>query len=117
MLFVTMAWFGVFFNAVMPQFEAMTLSALGERNHDYGRIRMWGSIGFLIVAGSYGWLLDRLGNDAFVWLTLPWLLLTVAAAWLHRGDRPRSVASPAATARDGDCGAVPARATCWLPCC
>lgn len=88
MLFVVMAWFGVFFNAVMPQFEAMTLSALGPRNHDYGRIRMWGSVGFLIVAGSYGWLLDRLGNDAFVWLTLPWLALTVAAAWLHRGDRP-----------------------------
>lgn len=88
MLFATMAWFGLYFNAVMPQFEAMTLSALGQRNHDYGRIRMWGSIGFLIVAGSYGWLLDRLGNDAFVWLTLPWLLLTVAASWLHRGDRP-----------------------------
>ena len=101
MLFVTMAWFGVCFNAVMPQFEAMTLSTLGERNHDYGRIRMWGSIGFLIVAGSYGWLLDRLGNDAFVWLTLPWLLLTMAAAWLHRGDRPHSAATPATTARDG----------------
>ncbi|HEY5850890.1 MAG TPA: MFS transporter [Lysobacter sp.] len=88
MLFVTMAWFGIFFNAVMPQFEAMTLSALGQRNHDYGRIRMWGSIGFLLVAGSYGWLLDRFGNDTFVWLTLPWLLLTVAASWLHRGDHP-----------------------------
>lgn len=97
MLFVTMAWFGVFFNAVMPQFEAMTLSALGDRNHDYGRIRMWGSIGFLIVAGSYGWLLDRLGNDAFVWLTLPWLALTVVASWLHRGDRPIP-AAPAAHA-------------------
>lgn len=91
MLFVTMAWFGVFFNAVMPQFEAMTLSALGQRNHDYGLIRMWGSIGFLIVAGTYGWLLDRLGNDAFVWLTLPWLALTVFAAWLHRNDRPATV--------------------------
>ncbi len=95
MLFACMAWFGVFFNAVMPQFEAMTLSALGPRNHDYGRIRMWGSVGFLVVAGSYGWLLDRLGNDAFVWLTLPWLLLTVVAAWLHRADRPHAIAQPA----------------------
>jgi PPP family 3-phenylpropionic acid transporter len=99
MLFVTMAWFGVFFNAVMPQFEAMTLSALGPRNHDYGRIRMWGSVGFLVVAGGYGWLLDRLGNDAFVWLTLPWLLLTVAAAWLHRGDRPARLEAPAGRPR------------------
>lgn len=101
MLFVVMAWFGVFFNAVMPQFEAMTLSALGPRNHDYGRIRMWGSVGFLIVAGTYGWLLDRLGNDAFVWLTLPWLVLTVGAAWLHRGDRPAPHPEPDATSRSG----------------
>lgn len=88
MLFVVMAAFALFFNAVMPQFEAMTLNALGTRNHDYGKIRMWGSVGFLLVAASYGWLLDRLGNDAFVWLTLPWLALTVAAAWLHRADPP-----------------------------
>lgn len=91
MLFVVMGAFALFFNAVMPQFEAMTLNALGTRNHDYGKIRMWGSVGFLIVAASYGWLLDRLGNDAFVWLSLPWLVLTAAAAWLHRADPPSPV--------------------------
>lgn len=95
-LFVVMATFAVFFNAVMPQFEAMTLNALGARSHDYGRIRMWGSVGFLTVAASYGWLLDRLGNAAFVWLTLPWLALTAAAAWLHRRDLPAPL--PAADA-------------------
>ena len=88
MLFVVMGTFALFFNAVMPQFEAMTLNALGTRNHDYGKIRMWGSVGFLVVAASYGWLLDRLGNDAFIWLSLPWVALTVAAAWLHRADPP-----------------------------
>ncbi|MGH8079784.1 MAG: MFS transporter [Lysobacter sp.] len=88
MLFVVMGAFALCFNAVMPQFEAMTLNALGVRNHDYGKIRMWGSVGFLLVAASYGWLLDRLGNDAFIWLSLPWLVLTVAAAWLHRHDPP-----------------------------
>ncbi|WP_363797181.1 MFS transporter [Lysobacter firmicutimachus] len=85
-LFAVMGLFAVCFNAVMPQFEAMTLNALGPRNHDYGQIRMWGSIGFLLVAASYGWLLDRLGDDVFIWLTLPWLALTAFAAWLHRAD-------------------------------
>lgn len=87
-IFLAIAWFALFFNAVMPQFEAMTLSALAHRSHEYGRIRVWGSISFLLVAASYGWLLDRLGEGAFVWLTLPWLALTTAAAWLHRHDRP-----------------------------
>ena len=110
MLFVVMAWFAVFFNAVMPQFEAMTLSALGDRNDEYGRIRVWGSVGFLLVAGTYGWLLDRFGEAMFVWLTLPWLLLTVAAAWLHRRDPPM----PRGRWRPGarPCGAAPARAGC-----
>ena len=106
-IFVAIAWFALFFNAVMPQFEAMTLSALGQRSHDYGRIRVWGSVSFLVVAASYGWLLDRLGEDAFVWLTLPWLALTTAAAWLHRNDRPHNLEP------EGHAGAHPAKAGLW----
>jgi PPP family 3-phenylpropionic acid transporter len=87
-LLAVMAAFGLFYNAVMPQFEAMTLNALGSDTHRYGRIRVWGSIGFLVVASTYGWLLDRLGDDAFVWLTLPLLVATAAAAWPHRHDPP-----------------------------
>jgi PPP family 3-phenylpropionic acid transporter len=87
-LLAVMAAFGLFYNAVMPQFESMTLAALGAQTQRYGRIRVWGSIGFLVVASTYGALLDRLGNAAFVWLTLPLLLATVAAAWPHRHDPP-----------------------------
>jgi PPP family 3-phenylpropionic acid transporter len=93
-LLAVMAAFGLFYNAVMPQFEAMTLAALGDGTHRYGRIRVWGSIGFLAVASTYGWLLDRLGDDAFVWLTLPWLVATAAAAWPHRHDPPAPDAPP-----------------------
>src|SRR3546814_9050518 len=85
-LIVVMAIFGLFFNAVMPQFEAMTLTALGRNANDYGRIRLWGSIGFLLVAGSYGALLDRLGDASFPWLSLPLLAATVWAASLLRND-------------------------------
>ena len=87
-LFAVMALFGVAYNAVMPQFEAMTLAALGSRSGDYGRVRVWGSVGFLIVASSYGWLLDRFGDAAFPWLALPLFAAMLAAAWPHRDDRP-----------------------------
>jgi MFS transporter, PPP family, 3-phenylpropionic acid transporter len=87
-LLIVMAIFGLFYNAVMPQFEAMTLSALGPRSEQYGRIRLWGSVGFLIVASSYGWLLDRLGSTSFPLISLPLFLLMVLAAWPHRGDQP-----------------------------
>ncbi len=87
-LFTVMALFGLFYNAVMPQFEAMTLVALGTRSADYGRIRLWGSVGFLVVAASYGWLLDFWGSEHFPLITLPLFGLMVFAAWPHRNDAP-----------------------------
>ncbi len=92
-LFAVMTLFGLFYNAVMPQFEAMTLSALGPRSAEYGRIRLWGSVGFLVVASSYGWLLDRLGDASFPWITLPLFVAMLIAAWPHRQDTPIEHAS------------------------
>ncbi|MBW8368625.1 MAG: MFS transporter [Arenimonas sp.] len=83
-----MAAFGLFYNAVMPQFEAMTLTALGPRTDLYGRLRVWGSIGFLLVASSYGALMDHFGDRAFPWLTLPLFAAMLVAAWPHRHDTP-----------------------------
>lgn len=94
-ILAVMAVFGLFFNAIMPQFEAMTLTELGARRTQYGRIRVWGSIGFLIVASSFGWLMDRYGNGAFVWLSLPLFFGMVCTSWLHRHDRqPESQEAP-----------------------
>jgi PPP family 3-phenylpropionic acid transporter len=87
-LCVVMALFGLAVNPLLPQFEAMTLAALGERSADYGRIRVWGSIGFLLVASSYGWLLDRVGAQNFPWLVLPLYAVAVLAALAHRRARP-----------------------------
>lgn len=98
-LLLVMVVFGVFYNALLPQFEAMTLTALGPASHDYGRIRLWGSLGFLVVAGSYGWLLDHLGDATFPWLCLPLLLAAGLAAWPHRNERP-----PTTTTHIADAG-------------
>ncbi len=80
-LFAAMLFFGFFYNAVMPQFESMALAAIVDTPEAYGRLRVWGSVGFLVVAGSYGALLDAWGEAFFVWATLPWFVLMVGAAW------------------------------------
>lgn len=90
-----MAVFGLFYNAVMPQFEAMTLTALGPSPELYGRLRVWGSVGFLLVASSYGALMDRFGADSFPWLTLPLFVAMAVSAWPHRHDRPPEITGPA----------------------
>jgi MFS transporter, PPP family, 3-phenylpropionic acid transporter len=79
-LLLVMTAFGFFANAIMPQFEALTLARLGPRRVDYGRIRVWGSVGFLLVAVAYGPLLERVGEHTLPWLILPLLAATVLAA-------------------------------------
>lgn len=87
-LLAVMLGFGLFYNALMPQFEAMTLNALQGSPERYGRIRVWGSVGFVLVAASFGRLLDYFGSRSFPWLTLPLLVAVVAAAWPHRREQP-----------------------------
>ncbi|MGQ0800021.1 MAG: MFS transporter [Pseudomarimonas sp.] len=79
-LLLTMLAFGSFANAVLPQFEAITLDRLGPRRENYGRVRLWGSLGFLAIAVGYGPLLDVTGISALPLLTLPLLAATCVAA-------------------------------------
>jgi PPP family 3-phenylpropionic acid transporter len=59
-LALTLALVGFFWNAPMPLFEAMTMSWLRENAHNYSRIRIWGSLGFVASVFGTGWALDKL---------------------------------------------------------
>ena len=72
-----MALFTLAWNAAMPQFDAVTLQHLGERANRYSRIRLWGSVGFIVTALGIGPLLDLWGPSM-----LPWALLLVFAGML-----------------------------------
>ena len=86
--------FSFFANAILPQFEAITLERLGPRRAEYGKIRVWGSVGFLVVAGSYGWLLDSIGRAWFPWTMWPLLLATAAIAHTVNAPPPEPHAAP-----------------------
>lgn len=49
--------FSFFWNAVLPQFEAVTLFHLKNESHRYSKIRLWGSIGFIATVMGVGRLL------------------------------------------------------------
>ena len=71
-LFVVMAALSFFWSASLPLVEAMTLSHLGERTDRYGRIRLWGSVGFIVMVVGLGYAFDRV---SIAWL--PWAVLLV----------------------------------------
>lgn len=69
-----MVGFSFFWNAALPQFEANTLSHLGEHTHQYARIRLWGTVGFMVAVLAVGEGIDRYGIDI-----LPTALLSLFA--------------------------------------
>lgn len=82
-LFAVMLAFSFFCNAIMPQFEALTLDTLGPRRADYARLRVWGSIGFILVSLGYGWLLERHGSALLPALMLPLFAATTLSAFAN----------------------------------
>jgi len=68
---------GLFWNAPLPLFESVTLGYLPHDSHRYSRIRLWGSVGFLIAVLFFGWALNNGLAIAClpqaVWLLLLWM--------------------------------------------
>jgi PPP family 3-phenylpropionic acid transporter len=51
--------YGVFSVPVLPLTEATTMEVLDRHGGDYGRIRAWGSVGFIVFSLAWGALVDR----------------------------------------------------------
>ena len=76
---MVMLLFSFFWNAVLPQFEVLTLQHLGASRDKYSRIRLWGSIGFVAAVLGTGMLLDLIDIR---WLPVIALVLMVLI-WLN----------------------------------
>lgn len=53
--------FSFFWNAMLPQFESITLTKLKKETNAYSSIRLWGSVGFIITVAGAGVILDTSG--------------------------------------------------------
>jgi PPP family 3-phenylpropionic acid transporter len=63
-----LAIFSLFWTAVLPQLEVLTLNSIRRSAKIYARIRLWGSIGFIFLAVIAGDLIERYSADAFTYL-------------------------------------------------
>ncbi len=63
---IAMFGFCVFWNACLPQIEAATLNHLADKKEQYGLIRLWGSVGFIVTVSGLGWLMDFTGPSAIL---------------------------------------------------
>lgn len=70
--------YSFFWNAILPQFEVITLAHLGSRYNRYSQLRVWGSVGFILAVVGLGLWFDHVPVAS-----LPWVMAgLLAAIWL-----------------------------------
>ena len=73
--------YSFFWNAVLAQFEAVTLVYLGTQPERYSRVRLWGSIGFILAVAVFGWMFDHVALSVFPVLVATGLLTIFLSSW------------------------------------
>lgn len=69
-LFFVMAALSMFTSSTLPLAEAVTMAHIEPANRPYGRIRVWGSIGFIAAAVGLGIVLDHSKITSLLWVLL-----------------------------------------------
>lgn len=89
-MFVSLLLLNIFWCAVLPLAESATLNLLGSRAGTYGRVRLWGSVGFVAVVIIGGYLLDRFGIAALAPMVQALLALMALSTFPLPRDREPS---------------------------
>jgi PPP family 3-phenylpropionic acid transporter len=66
-LLLVIAVMSFFWSASMPLVEATTLTYLGKHSAHYGRIRSWGSVGFIVTVLGLGYAFDYIAIAWILW--------------------------------------------------
>ena len=69
-LFFVMAALSLFTSSTLPLAESLTLAHLATTNGHYSRIRMWGSLGFIVASLVLGYVIDWAGIKSLLWFLL-----------------------------------------------
>ncbi len=77
---LVMAGFNFFWNAILPQFEVITLQHLHRNAQQYSRIRLWGSIGFIVAVVGLGWYFEQHSLNQLPTIIVIWMALVVVAS-------------------------------------
>jgi PPP family 3-phenylpropionic acid transporter len=81
---LAMSAFTFFWNATLPQMEAAALNHLAPHYERYGQVRLWGSLGFVVLVFVLGPAVDAWGTGLVPGVTLGTLAATLLASYLFR---------------------------------
>ena len=90
---ISLAALSFFWVAALPLIETLTFDHLREAPEGYSRVRIWGSIGFIVTVVGIGALLDHLGLPSLLWMMVLLLAGIVLAGWMLPEAPPHPVES------------------------
>jgi PPP family 3-phenylpropionic acid transporter len=80
MLVIT-TFYGIFYAPIISFLEAFSMDVLGKEKKSYGRLRMWGSISFILVVISLGRIIDLFSINVILVLILTGSLMQAAISF------------------------------------
>jgi len=91
-MLVAMAVLALFWSAALPLVETLTFDHLREDRGRYGKIRVWGSVGFIVAVMGTGALLDWVAPVGVLWVCA-FILLGILAFALVLPEAPVHVST------------------------
>ncbi|MBY6186036.1 MFS transporter [Marinobacter hydrocarbonoclasticus] len=88
-LAVVMGIYTFFWNAILAQLEVVTLTTLADRPQDYGGLRSFGSVGYIVLVVGAGWWFGVRGPADLPWIGLVLFLALVGASMALTEVAPR----------------------------
>lgn len=88
--------YSFFWNAILAQFEVLTLHQLGGEHARYSLVRLWGSIGFIVAVVLLGWVFEVAGLR-YLPLAMLFILLGIAAMSFQALVEPKRSVNHVAT--------------------
>jgi MFS transporter, PPP family, 3-phenylpropionic acid transporter len=80
-------------NTSWPLVESIAMASVRARGHDYGRMRLWGSVSFVVANLAGGWVVGHYGNAAAIWLMTAGAAVCLVTALLLPVATPADLAA------------------------
>ena len=98
--FALMVTVNLFTSAQGPISEALMLSSMrGDLTH-YGRVRLWGSVGFIVLVTLSGYALDWQGIELMPWIALLMLVMVTSVTFSLHEEPATQHAQPTNSVRE-----------------
>jgi PPP family 3-phenylpropionic acid transporter len=76
-----MLTYSIFTSSILPLVEATAMETVDRLGIDYGRIRLWGSVGFIVATLVMGPVLDVVPSALVLWIVLTLLAFNLWSIW------------------------------------